>query len=316
MIHGIIFSCFLFWALGNMVCVFIMILLCKIFLSNHNYSQTCSFLQDMLLAPCMYYLINDQNVKFIVSGDDLLQNESALVISNHVAHDYLPLYVLASNMGMLGNVRGILKNSIKYVPFIGWNMFLCGWLFLQRSWHNDKIYIRSKLNVMKKQFPVHLWLFPEGTRPTPEKKELSMQYECKRKLRPMVHVMQPRTKGFVEILQSNCFQIIYNVTLKYEGWESQYQPNFTSFLFHTKTPKIVYIHVNRVTITELTKTSKFCFDLFYEKELLLEHFKEHGKFPGKASEIKIHNVKNGFMFFTLLQLLLFSIYYFYYFQYY
>ena len=311
MINGVIFCGFLMWMIGSSLFIFILLLLCKVLLSTYMFTNVCTTLQAMFLSPFIHLLIYDQNIKFELSGDTLDPRETAFIVSNHMGHDYLPLFMLSAHLKMLGHVRGMLKNSIKYIPLIGWNMFMSDWFFLRRSWTKDAMYIESKIRAIKKNgIGLHFWIFPEGTRPTPEKRYSSLQYEHKNQLRPLTYVMQPRTKGFITLVKNmnGICNILYNVTLKYEGWDSDGGPTFHSFLFPSKKQKTCFIHVTKINMTDkLDKNDliirEWCFYLFHQKDLLLKYFDGNGKFPGNAKTMSIPTTQwfSCFLFFTILQ---------------
>ena len=64
-------------------------------------------------------------IKFVFYGDDIQDNDdyTSLAISNHhTAFDWLFLWVFFGRLRTLGNLKIVLKNELKFVPFFGWIM--------------------------------------------------------------------------------------------------------------------------------------------------------------------------------------------------
>jgi 1-acyl-sn-glycerol-3-phosphate acyltransferase len=74
-----------------------------------------------------------------MSGDQLPEGESAIVISNHVSWtDFYMIQALAIRAGMLGRCRWFSKSSLKYVPFLGWAIWAMGMPMVSRKWLQDQ----------------------------------------------------------------------------------------------------------------------------------------------------------------------------------
>ena len=75
----------------------------------------------------------------VISGDELPQTENAVVIANHQSMtDVQALFLLARKAGRLGDLKWFVKNSLKYVPGIGWGMVFLDCLFVKRDWTADR----------------------------------------------------------------------------------------------------------------------------------------------------------------------------------
>ena len=95
--------------------------------------------------------------KIIVSGaKNLRQNESAIVISNHVQWtDFYMIQELAIRAGMLGRCRWFAKQQLKWVPFLGWGLWAMGMPLVSRKWmHDQKEMNRVFHGVLQKRWPM------------------------------------------------------------------------------------------------------------------------------------------------------------------
>lgn len=74
-----------------------------------------------------------------MSGDDLPQGESAIVISNHVSWtDFYMIQALAIRSGMLGRCRWFAKIELRKVPLLGWGIWAMGMPMVSRKWVHDQ----------------------------------------------------------------------------------------------------------------------------------------------------------------------------------
>jgi len=157
--------------------------------------------------------------KIIVSGDDLPMGESAVVFANHQCQgDIVMLLAMAKRSGRMGIMRWMVKDEMRFVPFVGWGMLFLDFLFLKRDWAKDRERIQATFSRLRERTaPVWLVLFPEGTRKTPAKHAASMAHARKASLTETPHVMIPRTKGFVASVQGLLGKIeaVYRIVIIY-----------------------------------------------------------------------------------------------------
>lgn len=106
-------------------------------------------------------------LKITVKNEHYLKDMPAILVSNH--QSALDIYMLGKLFQPGCTVTG--KKSLKYVPFLGWFMYLSGTFFLDRS-KSDKArrVLDSALASLKAQERA-LFMFPEGTRSASEKLE-------------------------------------------------------------------------------------------------------------------------------------------------
>lgn len=107
-------------------------------------------------------------VRIKMVNEKYLQNTPAIVISNH--QSALDIYILGRLFQPGYTVTG--KKSLKYVPFLGWFMYLSGTFFLDRSkGEKARKTLESSLVSLKKNRGA-LFVFPEGTRSGTDKLEM------------------------------------------------------------------------------------------------------------------------------------------------
>lgn len=72
--------------------------------------------------------------RVVISGDELPQGESAVVICNHVGwSDFYMIQALARKSGMLGYCRYFAKAQLKKVPLLGWGLAAMGMPLVTRN---------------------------------------------------------------------------------------------------------------------------------------------------------------------------------------
>ena len=145
-------------------------------------------------------------------------SDSYILISNHIS--WLDTLVLAAVFADLRPVpKFFLKHSLLYVPFVGLACWGLDMPFLRRYSrtyllkHPEKRFtdIETSREACKKfsGVPTMMVVFPEGTRFTPEKRDLSKS--------PYRHLMQPKPTTIAVALESlgRQFNKIIDVTLCY-----------------------------------------------------------------------------------------------------
>lgn len=164
-----------------------------------------------------------------ISGDDLPVGESAIIVSNHVAwSDFYMIQAVALRKGMLGRCRYFAKKQLRIVPFLGWGLWAMGMPLVSRNWVKDRSELdRVFAKTIEGGFPTWLVNFSEATRYTPEKYAQS-QVWCNEASRPQpMHLLYPRTKGFVTTVQqlrkAPHVNAVYDFTIAYQGPGKEWQ---------------------------------------------------------------------------------------------
>jgi len=169
---------------------------------------------NFYLVSCVYgYLVSlldwwsdsqvniycDQQMSLLFSGQLAAETlgHSLCIVNHHTELDWLYCWKLASFAGRVGNCRAYAKDMLKWLPVIGWSSFLSEDVYLARQWETDKDRVAKSLKQIESfPSPVWLFLFPEGTRLTPEKLLASQEFSRSRNLPILEHHLMPRSRGF------------------------------------------------------------------------------------------------------------------------
>ena len=99
----------------------------------------------------------------------------------------------------------VTKISIQYFFWFltGWTMQMFRCMYIHRDWKMDESIMEKMLShystIQNEREPPNnfqLILFPEGTNLTPETKRKSNAFAAKNNLKPLNHLLHPRTTGF------------------------------------------------------------------------------------------------------------------------
>jgi hypothetical protein len=121
--------------------------------------------------------------------------------------------------------------------------------------------------------------FAEGTRVRPEKIARSREYAEKQGMKPLEHVLIPRTKGFVASVQSlrGHVDAVYDLTIGYVGGVPTLRQWIKGYV------RKVHLDVRRYGIDALPEDGEALSDWlikrFEEKDRLLDSFYSNGVFP-------------------------------------
>lgn len=131
---------------------------------------------------------------------------------------------------MHGHIYIILKESLKYVPVIGWGMMFYGFIFMSRKMATDQPRLAHRLKQLKTRHsgpmsgtegldPMWLLLFPEGTNASDNGRRKSAQWAEKTGVKDMEHQLLPRSTGMFFCLNEldGTVEYVYDCTLAYEG---------------------------------------------------------------------------------------------------
>lgn len=229
-------------------------------------------------GACHLWAERGYGIEIIVSGDDVPEKESVVVVSNHQEMPDIPvLFKLGYEKGRLGDFKWYVKDILKYVPAVGWGMVFLDCLFVKRNWASDKAHIQQIFaNIIDNKIPVWVISFVEGTRIRPKKLQKSNEYAEKHGLKPTRHVLLPRTKGFAATVNALRTHIdaVYDVTIAYvDGVPTLWQ------WFEGHAPK-AYLHVKRFPLDKLPEDEEvlanWLTERFYTKDDLLEHYYNTG----------------------------------------
>jgi len=224
-------------------------------------------------------------IQWVMSGDDVPVRENAVVVLNHQEMaDITVMFTFARSRKRLGDLKWFVKDALKYVPGVGWGMLFLDCLFIKRNWTDDRDYIhRVFRNILEGRVPIWLMLFAEGTRMRPAKLEKSRRYAEEQGLRPLKHVLFPRTKGFVATVQALAGHVtaVYDVTIGYE----QGVPTLWQWI--KGYVRRVHVHVRRFPMEGLPRDeagiAAWLIRCYQEKDDLLDAYYREGSFVPAAS---------------------------------
>ena len=205
-----------------------------------------------------YWAILSERVngtKVEVVGDDVPVGEDAIVFCNHQGMaDILALLCLAWRKQMVGYMKWLVKDVVKYVPGVGWGMLFLDCIFLKRNWADDEKSIKSTFSrVVENRLPLWLVSFPEGTRLTPAKLAASQAFAKKKGMTPTKNVMLPRPKGFAASVIGLRAHVkaVYSVTIRYHEETGGLQGGLYDWVIG-RIPRVT-IHVKRFPIDALPR---------------------------------------------------------------
>jgi len=130
---------------------------------------------------------------------------------------------------MHGYLYIILKESLKYIPFIGPGMMFYGFIFMSRKMAVDQPRLAYRLGKLKKRHtapsgeqyydPMWLLLFPEGTNASQNGRVKSAKWAEKLGVKDTAHQLLPRSTGTYFCLNElkGTVEYVYDCTVAYEG---------------------------------------------------------------------------------------------------
>lgn len=211
-------------------------------------------------------------VRAEIDGDPLPWRENALVVANHQQMtDICFLILLAVSRGAGGDTKWFVKDSVKYVPLLGWGMLFLDNLFVKRAWARDRASIeRTFRRINEGRVPIWLILFAEGTRLTADKLESSRRQATRKGRAPYRHVLMPHSRGFTASVSGlrGHLDAVYDVTIAYDrGVPSLWQ-------FILGLARTARLHVRRHPVESLPMAepdlARWLLDRWDEKDERLE----------------------------------------------
>ncbi|KAI0221608.1 hypothetical protein L0F63_000845 [Massospora cicadina] len=258
------------------------------------FSSSLSYWINSMVAGFLWrvlqFVFEDvKGARITYSGDTLEPGKSALVISNHRSYsDFYMLNAVSSRMGMMPYSRYFVKDSIKYIPFFGWGMYLMGMLMVRRNWDSDQKKIdRVFSDLVDNKRPVWLISFIEGSRFTPEKCIEAQNFSRSRNLPVLKHVLFPRTKGIlasITKLRNSHVKFLYDFTIAYQPEGGKFGRAPTLVDIHTagqlSPPYHFHIHLEKHQLKELptdpAELNNWIIQLYQRKDALLAKLAEKG----------------------------------------
>uniref|UniRef100_A0A1I8H886 PlsC domain-containing protein n=1 Tax=Macrostomum lignano TaxID=282301 RepID=A0A1I8H886_9PLAT len=217
-----------------------------------------------------------------------LGTEHSIVIMNHrYETDWMLGWCAVERLGMLGSSKMVGKKVLKFIPIIGWSFYFTECMFLSRNLDHDRRvleYHSKEMISYPKEHPVSVLFFPEGTRFTEAKLAACNEVAAAKGLSPMRHLLLPRTRGFILLLQSlkGRASCIYDMTLAVPAGED---PTMMAAL--NGRPCRADFLCERIPLDDVpsddAECSKWLFDLYKKKDDALDYYFKHGQFPDQAA---------------------------------
>jgi lysophosphatidic acid acyltransferase/lysophosphatidylinositol acyltransferase len=144
------------------------------------------------------------SVDLLFYGDKIPEEESALLISNHLGAEFVHFFQLAYRAKMIHALRFVQKDALKWVP-INWTCYLHEHVFVKRGTASSRKESTRQMRDALCSFgedrvPVWMVIFPEGTWVAgPGEQNLvdrSQAFAKKSNLPVYRNVLTPRTAGF------------------------------------------------------------------------------------------------------------------------
>lgn len=229
--------------------------------------------------------------------------ERIVLVANHQIYtDWLYLWWVgyANRPALHGHIYIILKESLKYIPMIGWGMILYSFIFMSRKMANDQDRMAYRLRKLRQAKtapdgskyldPMWLMLFPEGTNLCANGRKKSAAWAKKNDLKDPEHVMLPRSTGMFFCLNElkGTVDYVYDCTVAYEGIpRGKYGEEFfglSSTYFQGRPPKSVNLYWRRFRVSDIPLDDPKAFGdwllaEWYKKDALLEQYQQTERFP-------------------------------------
>lgn len=129
-----------------------------------------------------------------------------------------------------GHIYIIAKESLKWIPIIGWGMQFYGFIFMSRRFSKDQPRMAHRLEQLQAKHsgpmsgsegldPMWLLLFPEGTNASSVSRSKSTEWGRRMGIADTEHVLLPRSTGTFFCLNSlkGSLEYVYDCTMAYEG---------------------------------------------------------------------------------------------------
>jgi len=277
--------------------------------SPHFHERILQWLANLGWGSIIDYVEIVGRVQPVITGNivsDAAQPAgNKIMVCNHVsASDNVAIFVAARTLGHLGHLRFFAKKELLYVPILGWAAYFLGFIFLKRSWHEDKESVFKTFeqvagSTTKRNFC--LVMYPEGTRVSEKKLAESQEFAKSRGMLVLKHVLVPRVKGLLatfERLRSEIDAVV-DITVGYNerGPSGSVRPSLADMLLRRDKVWALHLHVRIIPIasipTEEAALTEWIFDLFAQKDQLLAGFKKDGRFPGPVKVLPPPNISQA-----------------------
>ncbi|KAI7887625.1 uncharacterized protein EV154DRAFT_427102 [Mucor mucedo] len=204
--------------------------------------------------------------------------ERLVMISNHQIYaDWIYIWFLAYLSKAHGALKIMLKHSLSQVPIYG-------------TLEQDKDNIIHNLQVSKKRNrPMWLVLFPEGTVISDDTRLKSKEFADKLHMDDFKFSLLPRTTGLLLCKETlgDSVEWLYDLTVGYPGIPIGENPEdvmtMQSIFCKGTGPKKIHIHIRRYRLDQIPSDTenftKWLLERWTEKDRRLVYFNQYGTFP-------------------------------------
>jgi 1-acyl-sn-glycerol-3-phosphate acyltransferase len=275
----LIISSFLFVVLTVFIANAIQLIILPIsFFSVRFRHYSNSFMVQSIWKFCNFaFRLTGGKIK-VFGAENIKDGESAFIISNHKSMaDFFLIHQIAIQKNMIGYCRYFAKDSVKWIPFFGWGIWLMNMIMLRRDWSEDhqRIYQSFKFYT-KHKLPLWLISYSEGSRLSPKKIKESQDYSNKTGKPVLDHVLLPRTRGFVVSIKElrNHITALYDITLIFSRKNPDTVPSLFDYFSANLSNYDLEIYIKRFPIEDLpfmdSELSGFLHQRFQEKDKFIE----------------------------------------------
>ncbi|CAF0743582.1 unnamed protein product [Brachionus calyciflorus] len=258
--------------------------------NKHLYKRIIYYLSYSLYSafPCLTHWWSRTKVTYYAKDEDfkMFGKENCFCVLNHKYDvDWNFGLVICQQINLLGGSKVVLKDSLKYIPILGWSWAFGEYIFLKRVWDKDhKILVEDMKNILDypKDLPYSISIFCEGTRYTKEKYEESAKIAKEKGVPVLKHHLLPRSKGF-NLMASQIkgkIDYLYDITLAIDDVEG-HSPTFLDI--KDGIPLDVQIFIRRIPMSlvpaeDEKKCSDFLQKLYMEKDEIFDVYHRTGSF--------------------------------------
>lgn len=217
--------------------------------------------------------------------------DKLIMMANHqILVDWIYVWFLAYLSKAHGSLKIMLKHSLSLIPIYGTGMKFFEFIFLKRRLEHDKDTVIKNLERAKKRDnPMWLVLFPEGTVISDDTRARSKAFAQKFNMDDYKFALLPRTTGLLlcKDVLGDKVQWLYDLTIGYPDIPAGENPEdvmtMKRIFCDRNGPHKIHIHVRRYRIDTLpsdpVQFTQWLFDRWAEKDKRLIYYNQHGKFP-------------------------------------
>lgn len=232
------------------------------------------FLTGLSMSNVSFFLHHVLRIPMYTYGTEInLKGTNVFIMNHRSSLDFLFFISLICQTDDPEKLSIVLKSVLKFVPGMGWTVYVNDFLLLNRKFKEDKNYISQK---MRFDDDKTILIFPEGTRFCPKKLYKCNEYSLKNNYPLYENVLLPKSKGtyniLIELLKQGKLNGFYDLTINFEGIDKN-KAHTTKDLIMKDDIKSVHFHINKIDINTIpTNDNNFKIwlqNLFVKKDNLL-----------------------------------------------